>query len=183
MYCCFDVTWYRQSAAAACPCPCLPNWVSMACTSSSSTQHKDPPHTRTHAHARPHEQVDGVLQVIEYEYNRHRKANCPDSCDIAAAPQNTARNRYWDVLPYDETRVCLQPPGNDYINASLLSSRDNELPTWHFIATQVSFCTSTQAAISSMYARVCLIKFPDASDGQMMTAKTQCMQYNMEGLL
>ncbi|XP_069856698.1 receptor-type tyrosine-protein phosphatase H isoform X2 [Dipodomys merriami] len=43
---------------------------------------------------------------------------------VASAPENMAKNRYRNVLPYDWSRVPLQPlrdePGSDYINASFL---------------------------------------------------------------
>ncbi|CAO2627271.1 Receptor-type tyrosine-protein phosphatase H [Lemmus lemmus] len=55
----------------------------------------------------------------------------------ALAPENTSKNRYRNVLPYDWSRVLLKPlhkePGSDYINASFMpglwSSKE-------FIATQ-----------------------------------------------
>ncbi|KAM4825013.1 receptor-type tyrosine-protein phosphatase H [Thomomys bottae] len=43
---------------------------------------------------------------------------------VASAPENTAKNRYRNVLPYDWSRVPLQllqeEPGSDYINASFV---------------------------------------------------------------
>ncbi|XP_013364699.1 PREDICTED: receptor-type tyrosine-protein phosphatase H isoform X3 [Chinchilla lanigera] len=43
---------------------------------------------------------------------------------VASAPENKAKNRYRNVLPYDWSRVPLQPlqdePGSDYINASFM---------------------------------------------------------------
>ncbi|CAO2141079.1 unnamed protein product, partial [Urochloa humidicola] len=45
----------------------------------------------------------------------------PSAQKSARDPVNRARNRYTDVLPFDETRVRLQSPiGNDYINASFI---------------------------------------------------------------
>ncbi|XP_010615233.1 receptor-type tyrosine-protein phosphatase H isoform X1 [Fukomys damarensis] len=44
--------------------------------------------------------------------------------EAALAPENKAKNRYRNVLPYDWSRVPLQPlrdePGSDYINASFI---------------------------------------------------------------
>ncbi|EHB13465.1 Receptor-type tyrosine-protein phosphatase H, partial [Heterocephalus glaber] len=44
--------------------------------------------------------------------------------EVALAPENKAKNRYRNVLPYDWSRVPLQPlrdePGSDYINASFI---------------------------------------------------------------
>ncbi|XP_036023480.1 receptor-type tyrosine-protein phosphatase H [Onychomys torridus] len=55
----------------------------------------------------------------------------------ALAPENTSKNRYRNVLPYDWSRVPLKPldeePGSDYINASFIPG------LWspkEFIATQ-----------------------------------------------
>ncbi|CAF4068666.1 unnamed protein product [Rotaria sp. Silwood2] len=38
--------------------------------------------------------------------------------DIALLNINRGLNRFRDVLPYDDTRVCLTAGSNDYINAS-----------------------------------------------------------------
>lgn len=38
----------------------------------------------------------------------------------AITPENTCKNRYPDVLPYEEHRVKLRSGGNDYINASYI---------------------------------------------------------------
>ncbi|KAL6658303.1 hypothetical protein ACP70R_003889 [Stipagrostis hirtigluma subsp. patula] len=54
---------------------------------------------------------------------------------VARSPANRARNRYTDVLPFDQSRVGLKSStGNDYINASLIQadSRDKT----NFISTQ-----------------------------------------------
>lgn len=75
-------------------------------------------------------------RVTEYEYQRQRSAGRAGTCRVAELPENEARNRYPDVLPYDETRVRLKQGTNSYINASLLSSRDGESPSWQFIVAQ-----------------------------------------------
>ncbi|XP_053463692.1 receptor-type tyrosine-protein phosphatase H isoform X3 [Nycticebus coucang] len=56
---------------------------------------------------------------------------------VASAPENSAKNRYRNVMPYDWSRVPLKPlhgePGSDYINASFMPG------LWspqEFIATQ-----------------------------------------------
>ncbi|XP_046561914.1 uncharacterized protein LOC124270894 [Haliotis rubra] len=47
------------------------------------------------------------------------------SCYQAELPENTVKNRYRNVLPYDHCRVKLSPipniPGSDYINASYIN--------------------------------------------------------------
>ena len=48
-------------------------------------------------------------KIVEYE------------CNVARLPDNTSRNRFRDVLPYDGTRVKLTPRKDNssgYINAS-----------------------------------------------------------------
>ncbi|XP_076986871.1 receptor-type tyrosine-protein phosphatase H [Tamandua tetradactyla] len=56
---------------------------------------------------------------------------------VASAPENSAKNRYRNVLPYDGSRVPLKPlrgqPGSDYINASFLKGLYG---TQEFIAAQ-----------------------------------------------
>ncbi|XP_012498450.1 PREDICTED: receptor-type tyrosine-protein phosphatase H [Propithecus coquereli] len=56
---------------------------------------------------------------------------------VASAPENCAKNRYRNVLPYDWSRVSLKPlhgePGSDYINASFMPGLHSPL---EFIAAQ-----------------------------------------------
>ncbi|XP_055349566.1 uncharacterized protein LOC129596351 [Paramacrobiotus metropolitanus] len=62
----------------------------------------------------------------------------PRQTDAASRKENLIKNRYPDVLPYDHTRVKLNPEGNvtksDYINASLITDADPKNPA--YIATQ-----------------------------------------------
>jgi succinylglutamate desuccinylase len=45
--------------------------------------------------------------------------------EISTSQNNYYRNRYKDVLPYDQTRVILQlNPDNDYINANFINVRN-----------------------------------------------------------
>lgn len=53
--------------------------------------------------------------------------------EVSKLPENLAKNRYRDVLPYDATRVRLRPPpgaspkdGDGYINANFVNM---EIPT------------------------------------------------------
>lgn len=86
-------------------------------------------------------------QVVDLEWKRQQEAEKPKSdqekvsksCHVAEKADNQPRNRYFDVLPFDATRVRLQQ-GNDYINANMLRSRQTEVPSWQFIVTQVSCC-------------------------------------------
>lgn len=43
------------------------------------------------------------------------------SVTVAIQPKNSEKNRYYDILPYDETRVILQQPAPEYINANYIS--------------------------------------------------------------
>ncbi|XP_057836833.1 protein-tyrosine-phosphatase PTP1 isoform X2 [Cryptomeria japonica] len=53
----------------------------------------------------------------------------------SVANQHGHKNRYTDVLPFDDTRVVLNCAGNDYINASYIVNTSSEnIPK--FIATQ-----------------------------------------------
>ena len=53
------------------------------------------------------------------------------SCEIAKSDINKSFNRYPDIVPYDLTRVILNPPyeplKTDYINASIINVEKNEL--------------------------------------------------------
>ncbi|XP_075798069.1 receptor-type tyrosine-protein phosphatase H isoform X3 [Microtus pennsylvanicus] len=71
------------------------------------------------------------------EYQQLAPEGQGQSQTTALAPENTSKNRYRNVLPYDWSRVPLKPlheePGSDYINANFMpglwSSKE-------FIATQ-----------------------------------------------
>lgn len=65
---------------------------------------------------------------------RHMK-----TISVAHYPVNREKNRYIDVLPFDDTRVQLKssarPPNNDYINASFIKATENNRVAT-FISTQ-----------------------------------------------
>ncbi|XP_054444126.1 receptor-type tyrosine-protein phosphatase H [Pteronotus mesoamericanus] len=58
------------------------------------------------------------------EYQRLAQEGLGQSQTVASAPENCAKNRYRNVLPYDWSRVPLKllpgEPGSDYINASFV---------------------------------------------------------------
>ncbi|KAF1375768.1 hypothetical protein PFLUV_G00223610 [Perca fluviatilis] len=62
-------------------------------------------------------QLDQQELVKEFMALEHLKPS--DNCLVGKAPENRDKNRYRDILPYDETRVAI---GNnqDYINASYI---------------------------------------------------------------
>ncbi|KAA0703307.1 Tyrosine-protein phosphatase non-receptor type 3 [Triplophysa tibetana] len=59
--------------------------------------------------------VTGTL-LLQFEKLDRKKVGMLFSC--AKLSENTDKNRYKDVLPYDSTRVVLQEKEDDYINAS-----------------------------------------------------------------
>ncbi|UJR38381.1 hypothetical protein I4U23_031051 [Adineta vaga] len=52
--------------------------------------------------------------------NDHRSKTSNKKTDIALLNINRGLNRFRDVLPYDDTRVCLTKGTNDYINANYI---------------------------------------------------------------
>ena len=81
-----------------------------------------------------------VPQAVYREFDRLRRGRLPGTCLVAQLPGNERRNRYTNVLPFDENRVRLRSPGHDYINASSLASPASEAPAWRYIATQARPC-------------------------------------------
>ncbi|KAK9803879.1 hypothetical protein WJX72_001449 [[Myrmecia] bisecta] len=81
------------------------------------------------------EKLDNQGQVCVYEFERLRRTNSSASLEAAELRTNETKNRYINVLPYDDNRVRLEGP-SDYINASLLESREGEVPRWRYIAAQ-----------------------------------------------
>nr|XP_014341837.1 PREDICTED: FERM and PDZ domain-containing protein 2 [Latimeria chalumnae] len=57
-----------------------------------------------------------------------------DDCLVGKAPENREKNRYRDILPYDETRIILGE-NQDYINASSIMMRVGEEEHF-YISTQ-----------------------------------------------
>uniref|UniRef100_A0A8P0NPD2 Receptor-type tyrosine-protein phosphatase H n=1 Tax=Canis lupus familiaris TaxID=9615 RepID=A0A8P0NPD2_CANLF len=74
---------------------------------------------------------------FEKEYQQLYLESHNQSQTVASAPENGAKNRYRNVLPYDWSRVSLKPlqdePGSDYINASFMPGLENPQ---EFIAAQ-----------------------------------------------
>ncbi|PKI42448.1 hypothetical protein CRG98_037156, partial [Punica granatum] len=73
--------------------------------------------------------------------NRIKPSKMIKSCTVALADVNLSKNRYRDVIPFDENRVVLdpckdyRPAAQGYINASFISASSSEECS-HFIATQ-----------------------------------------------
>uniref|UniRef100_A0A8C9G226 Tyrosine-protein phosphatase non-receptor type n=1 Tax=Pavo cristatus TaxID=9049 RepID=A0A8C9G226_PAVCR len=77
--------------------------------------------------------------MVFTEYERIQKKRLIDGeCSIARLPENAERNRFQDVLPYDDTRVELVPTKENntgYINASHIKISVGGIE-WDYIATQ-----------------------------------------------
>lgn len=56
--------------------------------------------------------------------------------ELSAANANPQSNRYVNVVPFDYNRVVLSDGPSDYINASLMASKEGAVPSWSYIATQ-----------------------------------------------
>ncbi|XP_010094850.2 protein-tyrosine-phosphatase PTP1 isoform X1 [Morus notabilis] len=86
----------------------------------------------------PHQinQEFGLLQA-----NRITPSEMRRNCTVALDSVNLSKNRYTDVLPFDQTRVVLnsckdyRPSARGYINASFITVSSSESVS-HFIATQ-----------------------------------------------
>ncbi|EMP39409.1 Tyrosine-protein phosphatase non-receptor type 21 [Chelonia mydas] len=77
--------------------------------------------------------------MVFTEYERIQKKRLIDGeCSIARLPENAERNRFQDVLPYDDARVELVPTKENntgYINASHIKVSVSGIE-WDYIATQ-----------------------------------------------
>nr|XP_033807382.1 tyrosine-protein phosphatase non-receptor type 21 isoform X2 [Geotrypetes seraphini] len=77
--------------------------------------------------------------MVFTEYERIQKRRLVGGeCTIARLPENAERNRYQDVLPYDDTRVELVPTKENntgYINASHVKVTVAGVD-WDYVATQ-----------------------------------------------
>ncbi|CAG5126931.1 unnamed protein product, partial [Candidula unifasciata] len=61
-----------------------------------------------------------LVQAEEYilEFKNLHQMKATGSCQVAKLTENKFRNRYRNVLPFDENRVKLRNQANDYINAN-----------------------------------------------------------------
>lgn len=76
------------------------------------------------------QKLEQGLVFTEYEQMPKKWPN--SKCSIAELPENAERNRFHDVLPYDDTRVELVPTKENntgYINASHVKVCDSHLYT------------------------------------------------------
>jgi protein tyrosine phosphatase len=67
--------------------------------------------------------------LVQAEFQRLSEFNCNLSTSHGSLSQNTIKNRYVNILPYDRTRVILdKKQGGDYINANYIQgySHDKE---------------------------------------------------------
>lgn len=84
------------------------------------------------------EKLDDHAKIVGYEFERLRSTSDTDwaALERSTAAANPTLNRYTNVVPYDQNRVKLTQGDNDYINASLLSSKASSQVSWSYIATQ-----------------------------------------------
>ncbi|KAM3855339.1 tyrosine-protein phosphatase non-receptor type 21 isoform 3-T3 [Vipera latastei] len=83
------------------------------------------------------QRLDQGMVFTEYE-RIQKKRLIEGDCSIACLPENAERNRFQDVLPYDDTRVELVPTKENntgYINASHIKVCVGGME-WDYIATQ-----------------------------------------------
>ncbi|KAI2654070.1 Tyrosine-protein phosphatase non-receptor type 21 [Labeo rohita] len=90
------------------------------------------------------QRMEQGMVFTEYEQVPKKRPNC--ECTIALMPENGDRNRFQDVLPYDDTRVELVPTKENntgYINASHIrvTVRGKE---WSYIASQGPLSSTCQ---------------------------------------
>uniref|UniRef100_A0A8C1D3K8 Tyrosine-protein phosphatase non-receptor type n=1 Tax=Cyprinus carpio carpio TaxID=630221 RepID=A0A8C1D3K8_CYPCA len=90
------------------------------------------------------QRMEQGMVFTEYEQVPKRRPNC--ECTFAQMPENSDRNRFQDVLPYDDTRVELVPTKENntgYINASHIrvTVRGKE---WSYIASQGPLSSTCQ---------------------------------------
>ncbi|XP_063039631.1 tyrosine-protein phosphatase non-receptor type 21 isoform X2 [Engraulis encrasicolus] len=82
------------------------------------------------------QRMEQGLVLSEYDSVDKRRKEC--ECSIALLPENGERNRFQDVLPYDDTRVELVPTKENntgYINASHIRITVGG-DEWSYIASQ-----------------------------------------------
>eukprot|EP00055_Hartaetosiga_balthica_P000382 m.136375 g.136375 ORF g.136375 m.136375 type:complete len:1220 (-) comp10645_c0_seq1:382-4041(-) len=64
-------------------------------------------------------------KLIKGSYQTIPKGRLEDpmfsGCHIARLPENKERNRYRDILPFDDTRVVMQEEENDYFNGNYIN--------------------------------------------------------------
>lgn len=84
-----------------------------------------------------HEAVEAGSALIQFEQLARKKGG--ETFDAARHPDNSYKNRYRDILPYDSTRVVLTDSfTGDYVNASFVAmSVPASGVVNRYIATQV----------------------------------------------
>ncbi|CAL1578039.1 unnamed protein product [Knipowitschia caucasica] len=86
-------------------------------------------------------QLDQQELIKEFMALEHLKPT--DNCLVAKAPENRDKNRYRDILPYDQTRVCIGE-NQDYINASFIRMHFGE-EDFFYISCQGPLPSTVQA--------------------------------------
>ncbi|XP_059299383.1 protein-tyrosine-phosphatase PTP1-like isoform X1 [Lycium ferocissimum] len=72
-------------------------------------------------------------EFMTLQATRMRASEMKSRCSVALNSVNISKNRYTDVLPFDNNRVALDPSARGYINASFIKISES---VSQFIATQ-----------------------------------------------
>ncbi|KAJ8560222.1 hypothetical protein K7X08_004280 [Anisodus acutangulus] len=72
-------------------------------------------------------------EFMTLQATRMRASEMKSRCSVALNSVNISKNRYTDVLPFDNNRVVLDPSARGYINASFIKISES---VSQFIATQ-----------------------------------------------
>lgn len=96
--------------------------------------------------------------MVFTEYERIQKKRLIDGeCSIARLPENAERNRFQDVLPYDDTRVELVPTKENntgYINASHIKVREMMMEECFPPSLYTCFCGKDENCLSPLSGRI-----------------------------
>ncbi|XP_034008310.1 tyrosine-protein phosphatase non-receptor type 13 [Trematomus bernacchii] len=118
----FDETCRETTPQTGPPIVSEDELASLALISPSRTSQYSGCRVKSLIHILQH-QLDQQELVKEFMTLEHLKPS--DNCLVGKAPENRDKNRYRDILPYDETRVAIGDK-QDYINASYIRMKVGE---------------------------------------------------------
>ncbi|KAI2798595.1 protein tyrosine phosphatase, non-receptor type 11, partial [Blomia tropicalis] len=119
----------------------------------------------------------------EFEYLQQQECKHLYSRKVGQRPENRAKNRYKNILPFDYTRVTLHGddpncPGSDYINANFIEieddlTGDNVKKT--YIATQGPLATTKNDFWSMIWHENCTVVVMTTKEVER--GKNKCARY------
>lgn len=118
------------------------------------------------------------------EYDRLRVSGCSSHIAQgsleACSRDNSNKNRYLNIVPYDFNRVRLAGGHGDYVNASLVESPKSELPGWSFIAAQGPLRSTLEDFWKMVFQQQCpaIVMLTRVMEKQ----QEKCAPYYPEGL-